>query len=97
MTGADAIAARLYEGILEPAQWVGALQSIQATLQCAAFHQLDIQRADLSVQSVAVSMNGDAPPSEQVLEYERHYTPQDIRMPSIWQASEAACGGTTNT
>ena len=49
MTGADAIAARLYEGILEPAQWVGALQSIQATLQCAAFHQLDIQRADLSL------------------------------------------------
>ena len=88
MTGADTIAARLYEGILEPALWLGALQSIQATLQCAAFHQLDIQRADLSVQSVAVSMNGGEPPSEKVLEYERHYLPQDIRMPSIWQGSE---------
>lgn len=85
---AAAMAAHLYEGILEPARWAGALQSIQASLQCAAFHQLDIQRADLSVQSVAVSMNGGEPPSEQVLEYERHYAPQDIRMPSIWQASE---------
>ena len=54
MTGADAIAARLYEGILEPAQWVGALQSIQATLQCAAFHQLDIQRADLSLSLIHI-------------------------------------------
>ncbi len=85
---ANSIANRLYEGILEPAQWMKALQTIQASLQCAAFHQLDINRTDLSVQSVAVSMSGAEAPSEKIQEFERHYAPQDIRLPSIWKAGE---------
>ncbi|CAN7485686.1 PAS domain-containing protein [Acidovorax sp. LjRoot38] len=86
----DAITTSLYEGILEPTQWMGALQTIQASLQCAAFHQLDIGCRDFSVQSIAASMAGGEAPSEKVAAFERHYAPQDIRLPAMWQFTEGA-------
>jgi DNA-binding CsgD family transcriptional regulator/PAS domain-containing protein len=84
----DTIATSLYEGILEPTQWMGALQAIQTSLQCAAFHQLYIGRQDFSVQSIAVSMAGGEAPSGKVAAFERHYAPQDIRLPAMWQFTE---------
>ncbi len=87
-TAADQIAARLYEGILEPSAWAAGLRRLQVQLQCAAFHQLDIRREDRSLQTVATSLGASEAPSEKVLEFERHYFPQDIRMPAIWQTYE---------
>lgn len=85
---ADTIVASLYDGILESAQWAYGLQAIQARLQCAAFHHLDIACADKSARSVAVSLQGTAPPSDTLVEYERHYVPQDIRFPAMWAMQE---------
>lgn len=86
----DAITTSLYEGILEPTQWMGALRTIQTSLQCAAFHQLDIGCRDFSVQSIAASMAGGEAPTEKVLAFEQHYAPQDIRLPAMWQFTEGA-------
>lgn len=87
-TVADQITARLYEGILEPIQWAAGMQDIQAKLECAAFHHLDISSEDKSARSIAVSLQGTDPPSEKLLEFERHYVPQDIRFPAMWAMQE---------
>lgn len=87
-TIADQITALLYEGILEPAQWAKGLRRIQAQLECAAFHHLDISSLGKSARSVAVSLQDTEPPSEKVLEFERHYMPQDIRLQAMWATLE---------
>ena len=87
-TIADQITALLYDGILEPAQWAKGLRRIQAQLECAAFHHLDISSLGKSARSVAVSLQDTEPPSEKVLEFERHYMPQDIRVPAMWATLE---------
>ena|GEM_PF-373636 len=87
-TIADQITALLYDGILEPAQWAKGLRRIQAQLECAAFHHLDISSLGKSARSVAVSLQDTEPPSKKVLEFERHYMPQDIRVPAMWATLE---------
>ena len=44
----------------------------------------------MGARSVAVSLQGAAPPSETLMEYERHYAPQDIRFPAMWATGEGS-------
>ncbi len=82
------ISSCLHEGILEPAQWKAGLQDIQAKLDCAAFHHLDISSENKNTRSIAASLQGIEPPSDKLLEYERHYAPQDIRVSAMWGKQE---------
>lgn len=68
---------RLYESLLQPAQWADALDAVRKDLDGAAFHLMQVRKSDQQVMSSLT--NAEAPPKKQQ-EYGEQWVHLDPRM-----------------
>lgn len=77
------IAGKLYDGILDHAQWYAGLDSLRQMTQSSLFHHAVWDRGS---ESIVGGFSNDSVPPETLREFDLHHAPTDPRIPLIMRS-----------